>query len=79
VVDSTPKVPPLPGDAHHHLVRMPAIARPRATLAQPSGDRGTELQHPARHGFVGDAEPSFGQQFLDIRCAVSDSFSGNGS
>src|SRR5215469_5861113 len=48
---------------------MPAIARPRAALAQPSRDRRTELQHPAAHRFVGDIEPSFGQQFLDIAVA----------
>src|ERR1700757_1276812 len=48
---------------------MPAIARPRAMLPQPSRDHGTELQHPAPHRFVGDVEPSFGQQFLDIAVA----------
>src|SRR5262249_53790147 len=52
-----------------HLVQMPAIARHRATLAQPSRDRRTELQHPAPDRFVGDVEPSFGQQFLDIAVA----------
>src|SRR5205814_7902247 len=57
------------GDAHHHLVQMPAIARSRATLAQPSGDRGTELEHPSPHRFVGDVESSFSQQFLDIAVA----------
>ena len=36
---------------------------------QPSRDRRTELQHPAPHRFVGDVEPSFGQQFLDIAIA----------
>src|SRR5580704_12917120 len=49
VVDGTPEIHPLAADAHHHLVQMPAIARPRATLAQPSRDRGTELHHPAPH------------------------------
>src|ERR1700746_2262085 len=69
VIDGAPEIRPLAGDAHHHLVQMPAIARPRATLAQPSRDRGTELQHPSPHRFVGDVEPSFGQQFLDIAVA----------
>jgi hypothetical protein len=27
---------------------------------------GSELQHPAPHGFVGDVESAFGQQFFDI-------------
>ncbi len=66
MVDGAPQIHPLAGDANHHLVQMPAIARPRATLAQPSRDRGTELQHPAPHRFIGDVEPSVGQQLLDI-------------
>ena len=66
VVDGTPEVHPLAGDPNNHLVQVPSIARPRATLAQPSRDRGTELQHPAPHRFVGDVKPSFGQQFLDV-------------
>jgi len=40
-----------------------------AMLAQPSRYRRTELQHPAPHRFVGDVEPAFGQQFLDIAVA----------
>src|SRR6266404_3268844 len=69
VVDSTPQIHPLAGDPHHHLVEMPAVARPRATLAQPSCDRGTEFQHPAPDRLVGDVKPSFSQQFLDIAVA----------
>ena len=69
VIDGTPQIHPLAGDPHHHLVEMPAIARPRATPTQPSCDRGTELQHPAPHRFVGDVKPSFGQQLLDIAVA----------
>ena len=72
MIDGAPEIRPLAGDAHHHLVQMPAIARPGATLAQPSRDRGTELQHPSPHRFVGDVEPSFGQQFLDIAIAQSE-------
>jgi hypothetical protein len=48
---------------------MPAIARPGTTLAQPSRDRRTELQHPSPHRFVRDVESAFGQQFLDIAIA----------
>ena len=48
---------------------MPAIARPRATPTQPSCDRGTKLQYPAPQRFVGNVEPSVGQQFLDIAVA----------
>ena len=49
--------------------KMPLSARPRATLAQPSRDRVTELQHPSPHRLVGSVEPSFGQQFLDVAVA----------
>jgi hypothetical protein len=72
MVDGTPEIHSLAGDAHHHLVEMPAIARPRATPTQPSRDPRTELQHPAPHRFVGDVEPSFGQQLLDIAVAQSE-------
>ena len=48
---------------------MPAVARRRTTLAQPSRDRGTELQHPTPYRFVGDVEPALGQQFFDIAVA----------
>jgi len=33
VVDGAPQIHPLTGDPHHHLVQVPAIARPRTTLA----------------------------------------------
>ena len=72
MVDGTPEIHSFAGDAHHHLVEMPAIARPRATPTQPSRDPRTELQHPAPHRFVGDVEPSFGQELLDIAIAQSE-------
>ncbi len=37
--------------------------------AEPSRDRGTELQHPASHRFIGDVEPTLASQFLDIAVA----------
>jgi hypothetical protein len=33
VIDGPPRIHPLGGDPNHHFVKMPAIARPRATLA----------------------------------------------
>jgi len=33
MVDGTPEIHPLAGDPHHHLVEMPAIARPRTAPA----------------------------------------------
>ena len=69
VIDGTPQIHPLAGDPHHHLVEMPAIARPRATPTQPLCDRGTELPHPAPYGFLGDVAPALGQQPLDVAIA----------
>jgi hypothetical protein len=63
VVDGTPQIHPLAGDAHHHLIEVPAIARPRTALTELSRDDGTEFQRPSPHRFIGDVEPSFGQQF----------------
>ena len=31
MVDGTPQVHPLAGDADHHLIQMPSVARPRTT------------------------------------------------
>jgi len=33
MIDGTPQIHPLTGDPHHHLVEVPAIARPRAAPA----------------------------------------------
>jgi hypothetical protein len=57
------------GDPHHHFVQMPAVAWPRATPAQPSGDQRSELQHPTSHRFVGEVEPTLGEQILHVAVA----------
>src|SRR5205807_4554899 len=36
VIDGAPQIHPLAGDAHHHLVQMPAITLPSAMPTQPS-------------------------------------------
>ena len=61
VIDGTPEIHPLAGDPHHHLVQMPAVAWPRATTAQPSGDHRPELKHPTPHRFVREVEPTLGE------------------
>ena len=66
VVHRSPEVHPLAGDAHRHLIEVPARARPCAALPKAPGDGRAELQHPAPDRLVGDVEPSFGQQVLDI-------------
>ena len=66
VIHGTPQIHPPSGDANHHLVEMPAIARSRAPAPQFARDEGTEFQYPAPYRFIGEVEPSLGQQFLDI-------------
>src|SRR5215831_3431589 len=48
VIDGTPQIHPLAGDEYHHLVQMPAIARPRATLAQPRAIAGPNFSTQRR-------------------------------
>ena len=60
---------PLASDPNNHLVQMPSIARARAATPQPPRDQRAELQHPAPDGFVGDIEPTLGQQILDVSVA----------
>src|SRR5215831_20594398 len=65
VIDGTPEIHPLAGDPYHHLVQMPAIA----WLRTPPGDHRPELHHPAPHRFIGDLDPAFGKQVLDVAVA----------
>jgi hypothetical protein len=43
VIDGTPEVHPLAGDPHHHLVEVPAMARPRTAPPRPSRDHRSEF------------------------------------
>jgi hypothetical protein len=45
------------------------LARARAAPPQPPPDGRPELQHPAPDGFVGDVEPTLGEQLLDVSVA----------
>src|SRR6516165_4530756 len=47
VIDGAPKIHPLAGNAHDHLVQVPSAAWSRPPLPQPAGDHRSELQHPA--------------------------------
>src|SRR6516164_6096236 len=66
VVDGPPEVHPLASNPDYHLVEVPASARPRTVTAEPSRDRRSEFQHPTPDGFIGDVEPSLGEELLDI-------------
>jgi hypothetical protein len=69
VIDGTPEIHPLAGDPNNHLVQMPSIARARTAPPQPPRDHRSELQHPAPDGFVGDVEPTLGEQILNVSVA----------
>jgi hypothetical protein len=46
VIDRAPQIHPLASNLDHHLVKVPAIARPRSALPQPSRNHRSEFQHP---------------------------------
>jgi hypothetical protein len=51
VIDGAPEIHLLTANPDHHLVQMPPVTRPRATPAQPSGNRRAEFQHPTPHRY----------------------------
>src|SRR6516162_8113260 len=81
---SMSRTSPSSSTARHRYIRSPAmrttisskcqrsLGRGRRWRSRPR-DRGAELQHPPAHRFVGDIEPAFGQQFLDIEVAQGES------
>jgi hypothetical protein len=69
MVDGAPQIHPFPGDPNDHLVEVPSRARAWAALSQLARDRRAEFQHPAPHRFIGDVEPTLGQQFLYVSVA----------
>ena len=48
---------------------MPSRARAWAALPQLARDQRAEFQHPAPHRFIGDVEPTLGEQFLHVSVA----------
>ena len=69
LIDSPPQIHAPAGDPHDHLIQMPAIARTWPLLPQTSREERPELQHPAPDRFVGQVEPAFGKELLDIAVA----------
>ena len=69
MIDGAPQVHSLTGNSDDHLVEVPAIARPRTALPQPSCNPGPEFQNPAPHRFIGDIEPTLGKQIFHIAIA----------
>jgi hypothetical protein len=69
VVDGAPQIHPFPGDPDDHFVEVPLRARAWAALPQLARDQRAEFQHPAPHRFIGDFEPTLGEQFLHVSVA----------
>ena len=69
MVDGAPQIHPFPGDPNDHLVEVPSRARAGAALSQLARDQRAEFQHPAPHRFIGDVEPTLGEQFLYVSVA----------
>ena len=69
VIDGAPQVHPFPSDPNNHLIEVPSRARAWAPLPQLARDQRAEFQHLAPHLFIGDAEPTLGEQFLHVSVA----------
>jgi len=66
VVDRSPEPEPFASDPNHHLVEVPGRARTRSPAPQLAGEKRAEFEHPAPDRLVGDLEPAFGKQVLDV-------------
>jgi hypothetical protein len=69
MIDGAPQVHAFAGDPDHHLVEVPSIARSWPTAPQLSCDPGPEFQNTAPRGFIGNFQPSLGQEILYIAIA----------
>src|SRR3954454_23587498 len=69
VIDGAPQVHPVAGDANHHLIEVPPVARSWAAPSKPAGGPGAELQTPPPHRFIGNLQASLGQKLLDVAVA----------
>src|SRR5438552_4826474 len=56
-------------DPDHHLVEVPAIARPRTKLAKASRNHRSEFQYPTADALVGEVEPTLRKQLLHVAIA----------
>src|SRR3954470_3893400 len=69
VIDGAPQVHPLAGDANHHLIEVPPVARAWAGPPKPSGEPGPKFQNPPPHSFIRNLQASLGQKLLDVAVA----------
>src|SRR5580704_18417821 len=69
VVDGAPQVHPLAGNANHHLVEVPPVARAWAAPSQLTCDPGPEFQNPAPHRFIRNLQAALGEELPDVAVA----------
>jgi len=66
VVDGAPQPVLLAVDAHHHLVEVPVVARPRPQAPEVGGDGRTKFQKPAPCRFLGHVDTALRQDLLNV-------------
>ena len=66
LVDRSPQIQPATADQDVHFVQMPLWMCPWAPASQTSRDRRAELLYPSPDSFVGDLDPPFSHELLDI-------------
>src|SRR5437868_2541647 len=69
VIDGAPQVHPFAGDANHHLIEVPPVARSWSGASKPAGEPGPELQNPPPHRFLGNLQASLREEFLHVAVA----------
>jgi hypothetical protein len=69
VVNGTPKIHWLAGNAGHHLVQMPSITRPRRRRRKRCAIVEPNFSNQLLMGLVRDVEPSLGKEILDVSIA----------
>jgi hypothetical protein len=65
-VDGAAQIDHAASDFQKDFVQMPSRVRLGAAFAQVRRDHGPEMIHPAADCFVGDNDPAFRQQILDV-------------
>jgi hypothetical protein len=54
---------------HAEMLSHPRLGLDLVAVTMPSGDHRPELQHPTPHRFIGEVEPTLGEQLLDVSVA----------
>src|SRR5271154_555534 len=65
-IDGAPQIDHAAVDFQVHLIQMPSRMGLGSAFAQVCCDHRSEMVHPASNGLVGDHDPAFRQQILDV-------------